>query len=83
MMSYKQMDRRLVDLERAAAAKHQAWLESLSYEELEVLAAEAAERDPVSSAAVDALSEADLERLAAGTMPDAEWQQHLALLCPR
>ncbi len=80
-MSYKQMSRRLEELEakreQQERAAHQAWLESLSFEELERHVAKIAERDPVGSAAIEAMSEADLERLAAGTMADAEWQQHL------
>ncbi len=80
-MSYKQMQRRLEELEAKRAeqerAAQRAWVENLSEAELEAWCADYAERDPVGNAAVEALSEADLERLAAGTMPDAEWQQHL------
>ena len=81
-MSYRDMPRRLEELEarrdQQERAAQQVWLDSLSDEELEVLAAEATERDPVGSAAVQALSFEDLERLVEGKMPDAEWQQHLA-----
>ena len=80
-MSYRDMQRRLEELEAKRAeqerAERQAWLESLSHAELEAWCADFAERDPVGNAAVDAMSIPDLERLAAGRMPDAEWQQHL------
>ncbi len=80
-MSYRDMNRRLEELEakreQQERAEYQAWLDSLSDEELEVVAAEARERDPVAHAAVEAMSDEDLDRLWAGTMPDAEVQQHL------
>ncbi len=80
-MSYRDMARRLEELEakhrQQERAAHQAWVDSLSDEELDRYVAEAHERDPVGSAAFDALSDEDLDRLCAGTMPDAEWQQHL------
>ena len=80
-MGYRDMARRLEELEAKRAeqerAEQQAWVDSLSDEDLDRYVADYAERDPVGNAAVEALSEADLERLAAGTMPDAEWQQHL------
>ncbi len=75
-MSYKQMDRRLVDLERAAAAKYQAWLDSLSDEELERYVADCAERDPVGHVAFEAMSDEELDRACDGRMSEAEWQQH-------
>ena len=70
----EQLEAKRAEQERA---EHQAWVESLSDAELDALIAEEAERDPVTHAAVEALSDADLERLDAGTMPNAEWQQHL------
>jgi hypothetical protein len=80
-MSYREMQKRLEYLESQQAqqqrAEAQAWVDSLTDEELEVEAAEAAQRDPVSAAAIDALSDADFDRLADGTMSEAEWQQHL------
>lgn len=74
-MSYKQMDRRLADLEREAAAKQQAWVESLSDAELDALLDE---RWPGFAVAYDTLSDADRDRLSDGKMPDAEWAEHLA-----
>jgi hypothetical protein len=75
------MERRLADLEQTAAANHQAalqaWVDSLTDDELDALLAEDTARDPVRAAAMDALSDEDLERLGDGKMLDAEWQQHL------
>ncbi len=77
-MSYKQMERRLADLEEAAAAKQRARLASLSDDELDALIAD---MDPqaraVLDAVADALSDEDLDRYLDGRMPDAEWRQHL------
>ena len=79
-MSYRDMQKRLEQLEvkreQQERAEYQAWVESLSNEEIERLVAEITDRDPVGYATMDALSDADLERLHAGTMPDAEWEQH-------
>ncbi|HZG68587.1 MAG TPA: hypothetical protein VEZ12_17720 [Herpetosiphonaceae bacterium] len=81
MMSYKQMQRRLEELEAKRAeqerAESQAWVESLSHAELEAWCADFAERDPASAAAFEAMSEEELDRAAAGRMSEAEWQQHL------
>ena len=74
------MQKRLEQLEarreQQERAEYQAWVESLSDEDLERLVADITERDPGGYAAMDALSDADLERLDAGTMPNAECQQH-------
>ncbi len=71
-MSYKQMERRLVDLEQAAAAKQRAWIESLSDAELDALLEE---QRPGFTLVCDALSEAEWDRVCDGTMSEAEWQQ--------
>ena len=80
-MTYRDMARRLEELEakrdQQERAERQAWVDSLSDEELDRYVAEAHERDPVGSAALDAMSDEDLDRLCDGTMPDAEWEQHL------
>ncbi len=77
-MSYRDMQRRLVDLERAAAAKQRAWIESLSDEDFDRYVADIAERDPVGYAAFEAMSDEELDRACDGRMSEAEWQQHLA-----
>ena len=77
-MSYKQIERRLVDLEQAARSQQQARIESMSEAELDALIADYAERDPVGNAAVEAMSAGDLDRLCDGKMPTAEWEQHRA-----
>ncbi len=76
-MSYKQMERRLADLEEAARAQERARVASLSLDELDAEIAEFADRDPVGYAAAEAMSEDELDRLCNGKMPAAEWQQHL------
>ena len=77
MMSYKQIERRLVDLERAAAAKQRAWIESLSDEDFDRYVADIAERDPVGYAAFEAMSDEDLDRACDGRMSEAEWDRIL------
>ncbi len=77
-MSYKQMERRLADLEEAARAQERARVASLSADELDAAIADFAERDPVGYAAVEAMSAGDLDRLCDGKMLEAEWEQHLA-----
>ena len=68
------MERRLVDLEREGAAKHQAWIESLSDAELDALLDE---QRPGFTLVEDALSEAEWDRLCDGTMSEAEWERIL------
>ncbi len=77
-MPQRDIQRRLVDLERAAAAKQRAWIESLSDEDFDRYVADIAERDPVGYAAFEAMSDEDLDRACDGRMSEAEWQQHLA-----
>jgi hypothetical protein len=70
-MSYKEIAGRLAELEDQAPAKTQAELEALTEEELDALIA-AQPPDPEFEAAVETLSEADLDRALAGTLSGQE-----------
>ena len=72
-MSYKQMERRLAELEQMAQDRQRAWLASLSDAEFDALLEE---RWPGFALVIDALSDADRERLWDGTMSAAEFEQH-------
>ncbi len=81
-MSYKQMERRLAVIEQEAAkAAEQAyttWIESLSEAEIDALCAANAERNPEGQAALEAMSEAELEHaIATSRMSAREWDMAL------
>lgn len=71
------MQRRLEELEskreQQERVEQRVWLDSLSDVELDALCADL---DPVMKAAVEALSDVDLDRLINGKMPTAEWEVH-------
>ena len=80
-MSYSKMDRRLVELEReaeqAAERAYTTWIENLSLPDLEALCA-AYEPDPAHQAALEAMSDAELEHLIATRRQTArEWDMAL------
>ncbi len=72
--SYKPLARRLARLEQDARARYTAWVATLSPAELDALC----NRIPPDELAIyEAMTEDELERLADGRMPVAEWQRHL------
>ncbi len=74
MTGYKPLARRLARLEQAARDASTAWVASLSDDELDAFC----KAIPLDErAAFDALTDAELERLAAGRMPTIEWQRRL------
>ena len=78
-MSYKQMDRRLADLEKEAAqaAKraYMTWIENLSLPDLEALVMQI---DPAARAEIEALSAAELEhRIATIRQSAHDWDMDL------
>jgi hypothetical protein len=73
-MNTKAIERRLARLEQDARARQTAWVMSLSDDEFDAFL----QRIPLDErAAFDAMTEAELERLASGRMPIAEWQRRL------
>ena len=73
-MNTKAIGRRLARLEQDARARQKAWVMSLSDDEFDAFL----QRIPLDErAAFDAMTEAELERLASGRMPIAEWQRRL------
>jgi hypothetical protein len=72
--SYKPLARRLVRLEQDARARQIAWVASLSDDEFDALLQRI---PPDERAAYDAMTDDELERLAAGRMPTVEWQRRL------
>jgi len=73
-MNYKPLARRLARLEQDAHARYAAWLATLSDAELDVLYKDM----PADvSAALDAMTGDDLERLVSGRMSNAEQQRRL------
>jgi hypothetical protein len=73
-MNAKAIGRRLARLEQDARARQTAWVLSLTDDELDAFL----QRIPLDErAAFDALTDDELERLAAGRMPLAEWQRRL------
>jgi hypothetical protein len=73
-MNAKAIGRRLARLEQDARAKQTAWVLSLSDDEFDALLQRI---PPDERAAYDAMTDAELERLAAGRMPTVEWQRRL------
>ncbi len=81
-MSYSKLDRRLVDLEQEAARiaerAYTTWIENLSLPDLEALCAAYIEPDPVTQAALEAMSDAEIEQLIATRWQSArEWDMAL------
>jgi hypothetical protein len=73
-MSTNAIGRRLARLEQDARARQKAWVLSLSDDEFDALIATI----PLDiRAAYDAMTLDELERLADGRMPNAEWQRRL------
>jgi hypothetical protein len=68
------MARRLARLETAAATRYKAWLETLTDDELDALCKD---MPPDVQAAFDAMTDDELERLAAGRMSRGEWHQRV------
>ncbi len=73
-MNAKAIGRRLVRLEQDARARQIAWVASLSDDEFDALLQRI---PPDERAAYDAMTDDELERLASGRMPSAEWQRRL------
>ena len=72
--SYKPLARRLVRLEQDACARQAAWVMSLSDDAFDAFYKAI---PPDERAAFDAMTDDELERLAAGRMPTVEWQRRL------
>ncbi len=72
--SYKPLARRLARLEQDARARQTAWVLSLSDDEFDALCKAI---PPDERAAYEAMTDADVERLAAGRMSNVEWQRRL------
>jgi len=73
-MNAKAIGRRLARLEQDARARQTAWVMALSDDELDAFLQRI---PPDERAAFDALTEDELERLAAGRMSNVEWQRRL------
>ncbi len=73
-MNAKAIGRHLARLEQAATAASVAWVLSLTDDELDALCKAI---PPDERAAYDAMTDAELERLASGRMPTVEWQRRL------
>ena len=76
------MDRRLADLEQEAAQAaeraYTTWIENLSLPDLEALCAAYAEPDPAHQAALEVMSDADLDHLIATRRQSArDWDMAL------
>ncbi len=72
--SYKPLARRLACLEQDARARQKAWVMSLSDDEFDALCKAI---PPDERAAYEAMTDADVERLADGRMSNVEWQRRL------
>jgi hypothetical protein len=73
-MNAKAIGRRLARLEQDARARQTAWVLSLTDDEFDAFYKAI---PPDERAAFDAMTDDELERLAAGRMPSAEWQRRL------
>ena len=73
-MNAKAIGRRLARLEQDARARQTAWVMSLSDDEFDAFYKAI---PPDEWAAFDAMTDDELERLAAGRMPNVEWQRRL------
>jgi hypothetical protein len=73
-MNYKAIGRRLARLEQDARVRQKTWVNSLSDAELDALCKDT---PADKQAAFDAMTDDDLERLASGRMPEAEWRRRL------
>ena len=73
-MNAKAIGRRVARLEQDARARQTAWVLSLTDDEFDAFYKAI---PPDERAAFDALTDDELERLAAGRMPLAEWQRRL------
>jgi hypothetical protein len=73
-MNTKAIGRRLARLEQDARARQTAWVLSLTDDELDALCKAI---PPDERAAYEAMTDTELERLAAGRMSKLEWHQHL------
>ncbi len=73
-MNAKAIGRRLARLEQAREQAYANWVMSLTDDELDAFCKAI---PPDERAAFDALTDAELERLAAGRMSKLEWRQHL------
>jgi hypothetical protein len=73
-MNTKAIGRRLARLEQDARARQTAWVLSLTDDELDAFL----QRIPPDEwAAYEAMTDDELERMANGRMPNAEWQRRL------
>lgn len=82
-MSYREQARRLARLEEEAETRDLPWFAFLDNNDLRNLSDEELEQlcqytPPDETAALEAMSDAELTRLAAGKMPDGEWERHVA-----
>jgi hypothetical protein len=73
-MNAKAIGRRLARLEQAATAASAAWVLSLSDDAFDAFYKAI---PPDERAAFDGMTDAELERLADGRMPNVEWQRRL------
>ncbi len=73
-MNTKAIGRRLARLEQDARARQTAWVMSLSDDEFDAFYKAI---PPDERAAYEAMTDADVERVASGRMPNAEWQRRL------
>ncbi len=73
-MNTKAIGRRLARLEQDARARQTAWVLSLSDDEFDAFYKAI---PPDERAAYEAMTDADVERVASGRMPNAEWQRRL------
>jgi hypothetical protein len=73
-MNTKAIGRRVARLEQDARARQTAWVMSLSDDEFDALCKAI---PPDERAAYDAMTDADVDRVAAGRMSRAEWQRRL------
>lgn len=82
-MSYRETERRLARLEEEAETRDLPWfalldnndLRNLSDEELDELCSYT---PPDETAAIEAMTDTELIRLAGGKMPDSEWERRVA-----
>ncbi len=73
-MNTKAIGRRVARLEQDARARQTAWVMSLSDDEFDALCKAI---PPDERAAYDAMTDADVDRVAAGRMSRAEWQRRV------
>jgi hypothetical protein len=74
MTGYKPLARRLARLEQDARARQTAWVMSLTDDEFDAFYKAI---PPDERAAYEAMTDADVERVAAGRMSNVEWQRRL------